>query len=58
MMLTFILILFLELPNQTTASVRIGFDSRDTCVAAAKTTTDALKAQDNRAQVVWSCVQQ
>ena len=56
--MTWILILFLTMPGSASASVRIGFNSQETCVTAAKETTAALKDVNKGADVVWSCVKQ
>ena len=57
-MTSYILILFLLLPNQTTASVRVGFDSLEACTTAAKATADNLKKDTPGATVDWSCNKQ
>lgn len=57
-MTTFVLILFLQLPNQLSASVRIGFDNDAACVAAARTISTEMKAHNPGADIIWSCVRQ
>jgi hypothetical protein len=54
----YILILFMMLPNQTTASVRVGFTSQETCVEGAKVVAANLKANNPGATVDWSCIKQ
>ena len=61
--LAFTLILFLTITNPAggataTASIKTGFNSVETCVAAAKELSAGLKAVNRGAEVIWSCVQQ
>ncbi len=53
--MTWILIFFIMLPNNTQAAVRVGFTSQETCVEAAR---DVQSKQPQGAQVTWSCVKQ
>jgi preprotein translocase subunit SecG len=57
-MTTFILIFFVLLPNNTQAGVRVGFNTQEACVVAAREVASKLKALNTGADVTWSCVQQ
>jgi propanediol dehydratase large subunit len=57
-MTPWILIFFVTMANSTTASVKVGFNSQETCVMAARELTVKLKALNVGSDVVWSCVQQ
>ena len=57
-MSTWILIFFVTMANSTTASVKVGFNSQETCVDAAREVTTKLKALNVGSDVIWSCVKQ
>lgn len=57
-MTTYILILFALFDGSATAAVRIGFNTQDTCVAAAKEVSGNLLREHPGAKVDWSCVKQ
>jgi hypothetical protein len=57
-MTAYILILFALFDGSATAAVRIGFNSQETCVAAAKEVSANLLQTHPDAKVDWSCVRQ
>lgn len=57
-MTTYILILFAVFTGGSTAAVRVGFDSIETCVAGAKEVQQNTLAAYPGAKVDWSCIKQ
>jgi len=56
--MTYILLFFVMYANGPSTSVRVGFDSQATCVAAAKDTQAQLKTSYPDARIDWACVKQ
>jgi hypothetical protein len=57
-MTAYILIFFVTMNNNMSASVKVGFNSEETCVSAAREMATKLKVLNTGADVVWSCVRQ
>ena len=57
-MTAYILILFAMFDGGINTAVRVGFNSQETCVAAAKTVTDNVQQSHPGAKIDWSCVKQ